>query len=103
MASRDCIDVRCQRTWKPTGSPTSEEQLARWVEGDSVCPNDRHECCPDFSCCKPELQWSAEKRQKFASATQGEREKMLMGALGELAKAAGKKVHVTRGEPADHE
>jgi hypothetical protein len=38
-------------------SPTPDEQLRRWAAGDSVCPNSRHECCPDFSCCKPRLGW----------------------------------------------
>lgn len=102
-ASRECIDFRCQRTWKPEGAPTADEQLTRWVAGDAVCPNEHHECCPDFSCCNPKLLWPLEKREKFLAATQGERSKMLMGALGALVEEAGQKAHVTRGDPTDLE
>jgi len=37
------------------------------------------------------------------SAGQGQREKMMMGALGALAEKVGKKTYVTRGDPTDHE
>src|SRR5271167_2587014 len=89
--SRDCADVRCQRNWSPDGAPTPDEQLRRWVAGDPVCPNSRHECCPDFSCCRPALLWPADKRAKFAAADQGTREKMMRGALGKLTADAGVK------------
>jgi hypothetical protein len=95
--------MRCMRNWTPEGAPTPEEQLTRWVAGESVCPNTRHECCPDFSCCRPALGWPIEKRKKFQAATQGEREKMMMGSLGALAEAVGKKAYITRGNPKDHE
>ena len=72
--SRRCDDIRCLQTWVPEGAPTPEEQLRRWAEGDSVCPNSKHECCPDFSCCKPRLGWPLDKRKKFMRAGQGERE-----------------------------
>lgn len=98
---RACYDVRCQATWVPEGAPTPEEQLQRWVDGDAVCPNTRHECCPDFSCCRPRMMWSKDKRERFMSASQGEREKMMMGALGGLAREAGVEAHVTRGDPKD--
>jgi hypothetical protein len=101
---RGCADYRCTRNWSPPGAPDPAEQLAKWVLGESVCPNARHECCPDFSCCKPELKWPEEKRRRFAAAGQGEREKMMMGALGSaMAQASAKKVYVTRGDPADRE
>lgn len=65
---------------------TGKEQLALWAAGESKCKNDRDECCPDFSCCVPQLQWPEEKRKKFMKAVldgdDGTREKMLMGALG---------------------
>jgi hypothetical protein len=97
--SRTCPDARCQRHWSPEGAPTPDEQLARWVAGESVCPNTRHECCPDFSCCQPKLLWPEAKRQAYAAADQGTREKMLMGALSALVPGA----YVTRGEPGDRE
>lgn len=100
---RSCEDFRCKRRWEPEGAPSVDEQLERWVKGDSVCPNKRHECCPDFSCCHPEIGWSLEKRAKFMSAGQGEREKMMMGALGDVLASFGKKAYVTRGDPTDRE
>lgn len=98
---RACYDARCQATWVPEGAITSDEQLRRWALGESVCPNTRHECCPDFSCCRPKLGWPIEKRAKFIAAGQGEREKMMMGALGALAGEIGTKAQVTRGDPTD--
>ncbi len=97
--NRECEDMRCMRNWEPEGAPTPDEQIARWAAGESVCPNTRHECCPDFSCCKPQLAWPIEKRQRFVAASQGEREKMMLDALAALAPRA----HVTRGNPTDHE
>ncbi len=63
---------------------TPDEQITLWVAGDSRCPNDRDECCPDFSCCKPALLMPLEERQRFQRASQSEREMMLMGALVSL-------------------
>jgi hypothetical protein len=85
-------------------APSPDAQLAQWAEGVSICPNTRDECCPDFSCCRPKLQWPEEKRRKFMAASQGEREKMMMGALGALVadSAPGARAHVTRGVPGDH-
>lgn len=91
--------MRCMRNWEPEGAPTPEEQLKRWLAGDAVCPNTKHECCPDFACCRPKGAWPLEKRQRFAIASQREREKMMMGALAGLAPDS----YVTRGDPKDHE
>jgi hypothetical protein len=99
--SRACVDVRCQRNWVPAGAPTPDEQLARWVSGESICPNTQHECCPDFSCCQPKLAWPMDRRAKFVAADQSTREKMMMGALGSLAAQTVAKLYVTRGDPAD--
>ena len=88
---------------------TPDVQLEKWVAGESLCPNTRDECCPDFSCCRPKLQWDEAKRVKFRDAEQGEREKMMMGALGAVIslafeeKSEKKKVRITRGNPADDE
>ena len=103
--SRGCRDVRCQDNWEIKGAPTPDEQLARWAAGDAVCPNSKHNCCPDFACCvMREDSWSLDKRAKFVAADQGTREKMMMGALGGLIdKTSDKKVYVTRGEPTDNE
>ena len=82
--SRDCHDVRCRHNWTPAGAPTPDKQLARWAAGDPVCPNTKHECCPDFSCCRPKMLWPADRRAKFVAADQGTREKMMMGSLGTI-------------------
>jgi hypothetical protein len=85
------------------GSITPEQQLEAWTKGESLCPNTRGECCPDFSCCRPKLLWPPEKRAAFVAANQGTREKMLMGSLGAAIAEASEKAYVTRGEPKDHE
>lgn len=100
---RRCEDMRCMLTWEPPGAPSPDAQLTRWASGDAVCPNKHHECCPDFSCCKPHLGWPLEKRAAYVAAGQGTREKMLMGALEAIAADVGVKTHVTRGEPTDRE
>lgn len=99
---RSCPDVRCQQMWKPKGAPTRQEQLERWVAGKAVCPNENHECCPDFGCCHPKHLWPEEKRKKFLAASQGEREKMMMSALGNLL-GDKTKTYITRGNPIDME
>lgn len=100
---RACTDARCQRNWTPEGAPTPDEQLEQWAAGVAVCPNTRHECCPDFACCVPKLAWPLEQRRAFLIAPQGDREKMMMGALTKLVTdaAPNENVHVTRGDPTD--
>jgi len=34
---------------------TPSDQLKHWLSGDSRHNTERDECCPDFSCCYPEL------------------------------------------------
>ena len=64
---------------------TISEQVARWVAGESVHNAARDECCPDFSCCQPEMQWAEPRRREFQEAClAGDDEKvegMLFGAL----------------------
>lgn len=45
-----------------------EVQLREWVKGNSIHNTVGNECCPDFSCCHPELLMSEEVRIKFADA-----------------------------------
>jgi hypothetical protein len=99
---------------------TSEEQLKLWVAGVSVHNDDvwynvvddagnvvdqkkleGGECCPDFSCCEPELLQPVEVRRAFVAAGEREREKFLMAFLGAaVAKATPEalKVHIAGGE-----
>jgi hypothetical protein len=44
------------------------EQLAMWVRGQSVHDTERDECCPDFSCCNPELLAAKEEREHFLAS-----------------------------------
>ena len=34
---------------------TQEEQLEKWVAGESIHDHENDQCCPDFSCCNPDL------------------------------------------------
>lgn len=58
---------------------TYEEQLAKWVEGESVHMPDQ--CCPDFSCCNPRLQQPKEVREAFAAADERTRFQYLLHFL----------------------
>ncbi len=47
---------------------TALDQVELWVKGESVHNHDREECCPDFSCCSPEINTPIEKRIMFRDA-----------------------------------
>lgn len=51
---------------------TYQEQLDRWAGGESVHRSEGG-CCPDFSCCKPELAADLDVRRAFVAAGEGER------------------------------
>ena len=82
---------------------TSDDQLALWLRGESVHNADRGECCPDFSCCKPELLAPKDEREAFVKL--GEKGRMgLLGAfLGRAIELAGKgeKIYVI-GDPLNY-
>lgn len=65
---------------------TVEEQLAAWLEGNSFHNNDRDECCPDFSCCDPELLADKKTRQAFVNADEALRWSFLAMFLGKMLK-----------------
>lgn len=67
----------------------TDEQLKKWVAGESLCPNDDGECCPDFSCCKPELQSDERTRQVFLNADEELRLSMLGTFMGKAFELAG--------------
>jgi len=90
---------------------SSEAQLALWLQGQSTHHKfklpamaaelaDPYECCPDFSCCYPELLAPLEVREAFCKATiekdEGTRNAMLGAFLSAmLAKAVpDARVHV---------
>lgn len=72
---------------------TPDEQLRRWVDGKSECPNTDGECCPDFSCCMPHLLAPEPARRAFAASPPEQREQwlgaFLRGALDDAASAEG--------------
>jgi hypothetical protein len=55
-----------------------EELLDRWIAGESLHCDRGHgtECCPDFSCCKPELLQPVEVRKAFKASSPREREEL---------------------------
>lgn len=75
----------------------SAHQLREWAEGrpwhnpwapGETAPNyscEGGECCPDFSCCRPDLIWPREKRYAFVAAGEEKREHMLVGSLANLS------------------
>lgn len=84
-----------------------EKQTQAWLEGNPIHNKERDECCPDFSCCQPELLAPYEVRKKFVEADDATRHKMLgmfLGACIDLAfKKKGKKnnVHIAGDEPTE--
>ena len=59
---------------------TNDEQLEKWVAGISEHNQKVDQCCPDFSCCKPELLWPKEQRELFRDRPEL-RDEMLMMSL----------------------
>jgi hypothetical protein len=112
---REIVEERAARE---TPEMTPEEQLDRWVDGDPVHNHNRWisivdddnkvvgrrkleggECCPDFSCCHPELLAPPEVRQAFKAASTEERGKFLHQFLAAMLKLEGDEdVHVVGGD-----
>ena len=73
---------------------TNKEQLQKWVDGESIhnmsmTGNDKDGmCCPDFSCCQPELLAPKDTRLAFQTAylsgDQATMDKMLSGFFSKL-------------------
>lgn len=80
-----------------------KKQLAFWVEGTSIhMPNGI--CCPDFSCCMPELKAPKEERELFQklylAKKHNEYERMLMMFLSRaMPLITDKKVYMAGGKP----
>lgn len=47
---------------------TQEEQLKLWEEGTPEHDDESDRCCPDFSCCEPDLLATKEMREAFCRA-----------------------------------
>lgn len=72
---------------------TIDEQLEKWVAGESVHNIARNECTPDFSCCNSSYLASPEKRKLFYDAHKAgdhkTTESMLVEFLGAMLTAHG--------------
>ena len=80
---------------------TSEEQLALWVSGNSQHMGEKRgegQCCPDSSCCHPELLAPQEVREIFAGAWKNQNyqmtDRMLMEFLGKAFAQQGERVYI---------
>ena len=83
--------------------PSIDYQLKNWLAGKPLHNYARDECCPDFSCCKPELLAPLHEREAFCLLSDKERMPMLMVFLQRLVSLAfeesGKKVYVAGDHP----
>lgn len=70
---------------------TRELQLSSWLEGKPFHNTDDDECCPDFSCCKPEALQPLEVRKLFCERPEL-RDGLLMQFLSEAL--SDEKVHI---------
>jgi hypothetical protein len=61
---------------------THEEQLQKWLEGDSIHNAEFDECTPDFSCCTPETQAPLEERELFVNAYRSKDDQTVGRMLG---------------------
>lgn len=85
-----------------------DDQLRRWIDGESVHLGDKESgtCCPDFSCCQPELLADPVIRRAFVLADDVARRGFLGGFLGAAINLAarqrrleGKSVAIVAGDP----
>jgi len=81
----------------PQQFDTYDDQLTAWVAGEPG--HFGAQCCPDFSCCKPEFLQPVEVRRAFQLADESGRKKYLMAFLGAAIAQArpDKRVHITDG------
>ena len=78
---------------------TYAEQLDAWVAGNPIHKQDTNECCPDFSCCRPELGIPIEQRILFRDHPE-HRHEMLMVFLGAaISSMTDKKVYLAGEKP----
>ena len=61
---------------------TNNEQLLKWVKGESVHNDELEQCCPDFSCCNSAMNTPLEVRELFMEAHLNDDEKQKMRLLG---------------------
>ena len=72
----------------------AERQLQSWLQGKPVHDTVNDQCCPDFSCCVPELLVPYETRKAFVEGTEETRTAMLSMFLGGAVAAIAPEVEV---------
>ncbi len=65
-----------------------KHQTQEWLKGNSIHNTEYGECCPDFSCCVPEMKASDEERRKFVDHPEL-RDEMLAMFLGRMLRHEG--------------
>lgn len=58
-----------------------EQQINAWVDGKSIHNHDDGICCPDFSCCHPELMADKTERIRYKNSNLQQRAMMLCDFL----------------------
>ena len=58
-------------------------QIDEWVEGRPVHNAEKDLCCPDFSCCKPDLLRPRKEREQFRDASEEEQHSMMFVFLSQ--------------------
>ena len=61
---------------------TNQEQLEKWVAGESIHNHDLDQCCPDFSCCCKDILAPVHERINFKKAFMAKDEKTIFLMLG---------------------
>lgn len=79
------------REFTPVKSITRDQQLAEWVKGNPIHGD---ECCPDFSCCRPELLAPEDVRIAFRDHPESRHEMLGMFLGKAIATYTKKKVYV---------
>ncbi len=54
------------------------EQLESWVSGNPQHDYIHNQCCPDFSCCRPDLLAPIEVRELFLAAYKSDNERVII-------------------------
>lgn len=78
----------------------AELQVEEWVKGNSQHNYIDNECCPDFSCCKPEMLVDEVTRKMFKNGTEKQRESFMYTFLANAIAicAPGKKAFICNGK-----
>jgi hypothetical protein len=58
------------------------DQVNHWCNGESIHNEIDDECCPDFSCCNPDVNTPQELREAFRIATLNDHNEAIMYMLG---------------------